>query len=104
MKLFDVVRPDIAPVCRKVYDLVSSGNLKIQPEQIEIYGTKILFNGNPVPVVTIVGDAVHCTWPQGATIDVDRLPDRLDPSVQRLEIYHNRAVIVTGYGRVILRS
>lgn len=104
MKLADIIRPEIKPACERIYALLHNGSIKIRPTEFELFGTRILFSGNPMPYVTVEGKAVVLRWDSTATIDISALPDRLDPSVRKVEIYHDRAVIFTGYGSVVLRS
>lgn len=104
MKLADIIKPGIQSACAKIFSLVSSAAIKVQPNEIEIYGTKIQFAGNPVPSVTLEGQAVVLRWADGATIDVSRLPGRLDPSVRHVEIFADHAEVFTGYGSITLRS
>src|SRR5690606_30485331 len=99
-----IVRPGISQACSSLHAILHSGKIKISRNEIELYGTKILFNGNPVPDVKVSGSAVILTWSDGATVDVSVFSKRLDPRLLRVEIYENRAVIVTSYGSVEITS
>lgn len=104
MKLADIIRPEIRPACERLYPLLHRGEIKISPTEIEIFGTRIVFSGNPIPKISVEGKAVVLKWDKPATIDISALPDRLDPTVRKVELHADRAVIFTGYGSVVLKS